>query len=64
MADAAYWFDDKSGRWVTSSYYMETLPAWVNRINAGKPAANATNAKWFPIDAKAGRAKPSARGAG
>jgi hypothetical protein len=57
MADGAYWFDDKSGRWVTSSYYMETLPAWVNRINAGKPAAIATNAKWFPIDAKAGQGK-------
>ncbi len=58
MADGAYWFDDRSGHWVTSSYYMENLPAWVDRINESKPAAKAANGKWFPIDAKAGSAKP------
>jgi predicted AlkP superfamily pyrophosphatase or phosphodiesterase len=57
MADGAYWFDDKSGHWVTSSYYMETLPVWVNQINESKPAAHAENAKWFAIDAKAGSSK-------
>lgn len=29
-ADAAYWFSDG---WVTSSYYMEQLPQWVQRFN-------------------------------
>jgi predicted AlkP superfamily pyrophosphatase or phosphodiesterase len=57
MADGAYWFDDKSGHWVTSSYYMESLPAWVSQINEGKPAAIAANAKWVPIDGKANPGK-------
>jgi len=58
MADGAYWFDDRSGHWVTSSYYMENLPAWVVRVNEAKPAAKTVNGKWFPVDAKAGSAKP------
>lgn len=32
-ADAAYWFDDKSGRFVTSTYYMKELPRWVRKFN-------------------------------
>jgi predicted AlkP superfamily pyrophosphatase or phosphodiesterase len=56
-ADGAYWFDDRSGHWVTSSYYMDTLPVWVNQINEGKPAAKAQNGMWYPVDAKPGAAK-------
>ncbi len=33
IADAAYWFDDKVGAWVTSSYYMQQLPEWVASYN-------------------------------
>ena len=32
-ANAAYWFDDSTGRWISSSYYMNALPAWVNKFN-------------------------------
>jgi predicted AlkP superfamily pyrophosphatase or phosphodiesterase len=34
-ANAAYWFhgSDK-GHWITSTYYMDKLPAWVNKYNA------------------------------
>ncbi|HNF01412.1 MAG TPA: alkaline phosphatase family protein [Ferruginibacter sp.] len=32
-ANAAYWFDDKTGRWITSTYYMNELPQWVSRYN-------------------------------
>ena len=35
-ANAAYWFDETSGNFVTSSYYMDSLPAWVNDFNAKK----------------------------
>ncbi len=35
-ANAAYWFDAISGNWITSSYYMDSLPAWVNDFNAKK----------------------------
>lgn len=57
MADGAYWFDDKSGHWVSSTYYAESLPLWVNQINESKPAAHAENAKWFPVDGKAASGK-------
>ncbi len=33
LPDAAYWFDDKVGAWVTSDYYMKTLPDWVTTYN-------------------------------
>lgn len=34
-ANAAYWFEGAdTGKWVTSSYYMETLPKWVADFNA------------------------------
>ncbi|MBK7376618.1 MAG: alkaline phosphatase family protein [Ferruginibacter sp.] len=32
-ANAAYWFDDRTGQWITSTYYMNELPAWVQRYN-------------------------------
>jgi predicted AlkP superfamily pyrophosphatase or phosphodiesterase len=32
-ANAAYWFDDASGHFITSSYYMKQLPGWVNTFN-------------------------------
>lgn len=32
-ANLALWFDSKAGRWVTSSYYTDTLPTWVERFN-------------------------------
>ncbi|MCX2720726.1 alkaline phosphatase PafA [Lentiprolixibacter aurantiacus] len=34
-ASAAYWFSGESeGKWISSSYYMEELPAWVKQFNA------------------------------
>lgn len=33
-ADAAYWFDDSTGHFVTSTYYMKQLPEWVTKFNA------------------------------
>jgi len=54
MANAAYWFDSKSNQWVTSSYYMSSLPAWVAEVNRTKPAARAEGASWFALDAKHG----------
>ena len=32
-ADAAYWFEPNSGNWVSSSYYIDTLPTWVKDFN-------------------------------
>jgi predicted AlkP superfamily pyrophosphatase or phosphodiesterase len=35
-ANAAYWYDDKTGNWVTSTYYMKNLPGWVADFNGRK----------------------------
>jgi predicted AlkP superfamily pyrophosphatase or phosphodiesterase len=37
-ADAAYWIDRQTGAWITSSYYMNELPSWVQEINQQKRA--------------------------
>ncbi|WP_320054031.1 alkaline phosphatase family protein [uncultured Acetobacteroides sp.] len=35
-ADAAYWFDPSMGKFMTSSYYMPSLPKWVDEFNQKK----------------------------
>lgn len=35
-ANAAYWYDPKTGDFVTSTYYMKDLPQWVKDFNAQK----------------------------
>jgi predicted AlkP superfamily pyrophosphatase or phosphodiesterase len=35
-ANAAYWYDGDNGNWITSSYYMNELPSWVNQFNGRK----------------------------
>ncbi|MFN6286896.1 MAG: alkaline phosphatase family protein, partial [Bacteroidota bacterium] len=32
-ANAAYWYDNSVGKWITSTYYMTSLPNWVNTFN-------------------------------
>lgn len=52
-ANAAYWFDDKSGNWITSTYYMKQLPQWVKDFNDQKLAENYLKLDWnslYPID--------------
>lgn len=34
--NGAYWFDDSSGDFITSSYYMTDLPQWLKNFNAQK----------------------------
>lgn len=53
FADAAYWFEAKSGDWITSSFYMESLPNWVNTFNKKNLAEKYLKQDWntlFPID--------------
>lgn len=33
ISDGAYWFDKSAGRFITSDYYRDTLPAWVEAFN-------------------------------
>src|SRR5262249_44096518 len=47
MADAAYWFDGKSGGFVSSTYYFESLPAWAADFNHSRPGDKYMGAKWL-----------------
>jgi predicted AlkP superfamily pyrophosphatase or phosphodiesterase len=40
-ANAAYWIDQKSGAFVSSTYYQNTLPDWATTFNAGPRAQQA-----------------------
>jgi predicted AlkP superfamily pyrophosphatase or phosphodiesterase len=51
-ANAAYWFDNTSGGWISSTYYMKELPAWVKAINDKKLPEIYLKKNWntlFPI---------------
>ncbi len=52
-ANAAYWYDDKNGKWITSNYYMQQLPEWVNTFNQKDIPANYMKQDWntrYPIN--------------
>jgi predicted AlkP superfamily pyrophosphatase or phosphodiesterase len=40
-ANGAFWIDQSSGQFTTSTYYMEHLPAWAAAFNAGPRIAQA-----------------------
>lgn len=48
-ADAAYWFDDQTGNFVTSSYYLDSLPKWVRKFNKEKNADLYLDRDWNTI---------------
>lgn len=52
-ANGAYWYDDKTGDWITSSYYMSDLPKWVKDLNAKKLVDNYYAQDWntlYPLN--------------
>ena len=42
----AFWFDDSTGYFVTSSYYMKTLPKWLQDFNAKNVGDNLVKNGW------------------
>ncbi|MBQ5424802.1 MAG: alkaline phosphatase family protein [Bacteroidales bacterium] len=48
-ADAAYWFDQNSGQWMTSTYYTSTLPKWVVEVNDKKMPDTYLERTWEPM---------------
>ena len=53
MADAAYWYDGRSGKFITSTFYMATLPGWVVKFNAQNLPDKYLSQDWntlLPID--------------
>ena len=52
-ANAAYWFDNATGGWITSTYYMNELPAWVKKFNDKKLPDQYLQQNWntlYPIN--------------
>ena len=52
-ADAAYWFDDQTGNWITSTFYMKALPVWVTSFNQQKFVEKYLKQDWntlYPIN--------------
>lgn len=49
-ADAAYWFDGgKYGTWISSSFYMDKLPNWVQKFNQSGKADAYLNKPWTTL---------------
>ncbi|MEY3678079.1 MAG: hypothetical protein RI924_220 [Bacteroidota bacterium] len=52
-ADASYWFDDKTGNWISSTYYMKDLPDWLKKFNEQKLPEKYLKQDWntlYPIE--------------
>ena len=46
MANAAYWYDGRSGNFITSTYYAKALPLWINNFNARQEPAKFMASGW------------------
>lgn len=44
--DGAFWFDDQTGCFITSSYYMDRLPKWVEAFNDKRLPEQYLSQKW------------------
>jgi predicted AlkP superfamily pyrophosphatase or phosphodiesterase len=52
-ANAAFWMDDSTGHFITSSYYMSRLPDWVDAFNNKDRIAALIKDNWnslYPLD--------------
>jgi predicted AlkP superfamily pyrophosphatase or phosphodiesterase len=53
LANAAYWFDSKSGRFITSTFYMTRLPEWLEKFNQQNLPDHYLDQEWktfYPIE--------------
>ena len=46
--NGAFWFDDKTGEFISSDYYFKTLPEWVQQFNRKKQVDQYINVIWRP----------------
>lgn len=45
----AFWFDRKTGNWVTTTYYSKELPTWVQQYNSRKLPDSLLALGWQPL---------------
>lgn len=48
-ANGAYWFDSKDGNFISSTFYGNELPTWVQDFNARKLPDQFISQKWEPL---------------
>ncbi|EMR04205.1 Alkaline phosphatase precursor [Cesiribacter andamanensis AMV16] len=46
IPDGAYWYDKTTGRFITSTYYMEQLPGWMQQFNGRQLAKQYLDSTW------------------
>lgn len=46
LANAVYWYDFETGKFVSSTYYMASLPPWVKQFNAQQSASSYCGKSW------------------
>lgn len=52
-ANAAFWYDGSTGKYISSTYYMKELPAWLNAFNDRKLPEQYLKRNWntlYPIN--------------
>lgn len=49
LADYAFWFDEKSGDFISSSYYTDILPSYINTFNNKRKSDELLNTIWKPL---------------
>jgi predicted AlkP superfamily pyrophosphatase or phosphodiesterase len=49
-ANGSYWFDSKTGNWVTSTFYMDELPQWAKDYNAKKMPSEYLKRGWHLLN--------------
>ena len=45
-SDGVFWFDNTTGTWMSSTYYLHALPGWVMDFNAMKYPETYLNGEW------------------
>lgn len=48
-ADGAFWYDDRTGTWMSSTYYTRNLPPWLMDLNAMLLPGQYLNQEWKPL---------------
>lgn len=48
-ANAAFWFDNETGEWISSTHYMKSLPQYVNEFNALRRPDDYLKQPWIPL---------------
>ncbi len=48
-ADGAFWYDDRTGTWMSSTWYAPVLPPWLMDMNAMMLPLQYLNQQWKPL---------------